>query len=125
MANPVRASRLRQEIGKIREELIVLLDRLLGPRRMIAASLIERHLGRRSRRRASSAFYLSRAEGGRTRLTYVAKKKLEGVRGRTEGWRGYRQGVRRVRELGGKLVKLLGELGEAQAARPGRRDGSR
>jgi hypothetical protein len=102
-----------------------LVDGLLGAQRMIAASLIERHLGTRSRRRAAAAFYLSRAEHGRTRLRYVPKNKLEGVRARTEAWRGYRQGVRRVRELGRKLVELLGRLGHAQADRPGRGDGSR
>ncbi|MBN2563448.1 MAG: hypothetical protein JXQ75_21210 [Phycisphaerae bacterium] len=116
---------MRREIGTIREELIVLVERLLAPQRMIAAGLIERHLGTRSRKRASSAFYLSRAEGGRTRLTYVPKKKLAQTRARTEAWRGYRGGVRRVRELAGRLVRLLGELGEAQADRGGRGDGSR
>ena len=102
-----------------------LMNRLLRPRRMVAASLIERHLGTKRRKRASPAFYLSRAEDGRTRLTYVPKKKLEGVRVRTEAWREYRRGLRRVRELAAKLVELLGELGDAQADRPGRKDGSR
>jgi hypothetical protein len=102
-----------------------LVDGLLGARRMISAGLIERHLGTHSCKRASSAFYLSRAEGGRTRLRYVPKNKLEGVRVRTEAWRAYRQGVRRVRELGRKLVELLGRLGDAQADRPGRGYGSR
>ena len=125
MANPRRASRLRQQIRSMSEEMISLMDRLLRPRRMIAASLIERHLGTSSRKRASSAFYLSRAEGGRTRLTYVPKKDLERIRAQTEAWREYRRGLRRVRELGHKLVELLGELGDAQADRRGRRDGSR
>ena len=94
-------------------------ERLLRPQRMIAASLIERHLGTSAHKRPSSAFYLSVGEGGRTRLTYVPKKDVERVRLRTEAWREYREGVRRFRGLADRLMRLLRELGDVQAERTG------
>jgi len=45
---------------------------------MLAASLVERHLGTRRSKRESAAFHLSWAREGRTRLRYVAKDRLGG-----------------------------------------------
>lgn len=86
---------------------------------MMAASLIERHLGTRREKRASSAFYLSYVEGGRTRLIYVAKPKMDRVRAQVDAWKAYRAAVRRWRQLTEMMMELIGELGEAQARRPG------
>jgi len=116
------ASRLRQRIVRLGRELAALQERLLKPRRMIAASLIERRLGTRAEKRASTAFYLSSAEGGRTRLVHVSKDQVERVRERVEAWRSYRAGVRRWREVAALAAELLGALGEAQAERWGGRE---
>jgi len=90
----------------------------MARRRMLAASLVERHLGTRQRKRESSAFYLSWARAGRTRLLYVAKDRLAGVRQAVEAWRAFRGALRRWRDLSGRLETLWRELGEAQAQSP-------
>jgi hypothetical protein len=121
MTNRERASHLRQQIHQVLREVISISERLLRARRMIAGSLIERHLGTSEQKRRSSAFYLSWAERGRTRLKYVGKESVEEVRSQTEAWRAYRGEVRRFRAVLTQLVKWFGELGEAQAG--GREEG--
>ena len=114
-----RASRLRQEIGQLAAEWNGLQKRMLRPARMIPASLIARHLGTRQRKRASTAYYLSWAEGGRTILRHVAKEEVDRTRRKVEGWREYRQRLRRCRQIAGRLLELLDRLGQEQAERPG------
>ena len=112
MRDRKQTSRLRQEIRRLMAEAIRIGEGLLHPRRMIAASLVERHLGTTEEKRRSSAFYLSWAEGGRTRLRYVPKERVEEVRAQTEAWRAYRREVRRFRGVVNELVERFGELGE-------------
>ena len=118
MPNERRASELRQEIGRLSTERAAVERELLRRRRMLAASLIERHLGTRQSKRESSAFYLSWAREGRTRLLYVAKDRLEGVRQAVEAWRAFRAALRRWRELSERLETLWRDLAEAQAQSP-------
>jgi hypothetical protein len=120
MGEPIRASELRQRIGRLTRELAVLSEDLLRPRRMIAASLVERHLGTRRQKRASGAFYLSWAEAGRTHLAYVPQEAVEAVRRQVEAWREYRRTLRRWWEGAETLWGLWRQLGEAQRQRPGR-----
>ena len=121
MAKRSQASKLRQEIARLGRELDALQEQMLRPHRMMAASLIERHLGTRNEKRASSAFYLSRAEQGRTRLTYVPKAELDRVRAQVEAWQAYRAALRRWREVSQEMEVLLRALGETQADSPGNR----
>ena len=114
-----RASRLRQEIAQWADEWNRVQERMLRPGRMIPASLIARHLGTRERKRASTAYYLSWAERGRTLLRHVAKEEVEGVRVKVEAWREYRQRLRRCRQVAERLLELLDQLGREQAERPG------
>lgn len=114
-----RASRLRQQIARRGGELFALQEQMLRARRMIAASLVERHLGTADDKRASSAFYLSCATQGRTRLVYIPKAQVERVRVQVEAWRAYRAALQRWRALSQEMAGLLRELGEAQASRPG------
>jgi len=118
MGDRTRASKLRQQIARLGAELAAIQEELLRPRQMIAASLIERHLGTQKQKRSSSAFYLSYAERGRTQLVYVPKAKLERVRAQVAAWQEYRAGVRRWRQVAATMLKLLGELGEAQRHDP-------
>lgn len=118
MSNRGIASRLRQQLARAGVELAALERQMLRARQMIAASLIERHLGTRHRKRASSAFYLSFAHEGRTRLSYVPKAEVEHVRMQVEAWQAYRAALRRWREVADKMAGLLRALGEAQADRP-------
>ena len=117
MGDRVRASELRQRIGRLARELSALTEGLLRPRRMIGGSLIERHLGTRQEKRASEAYYLSWAEEGRTRLEYVSKERVEGVRRQVEACKEYRQKLRRWGEVAETLWGLWRELGEAQRDR--------
>ena len=87
MSQRDRASRLRQEIGQLAAEWNHLQKRMLRPGRMIRASLIARHLGTREKKRSSTAYYLSWAEGGKTILRHVAKEDVEGTRGKVAAWR--------------------------------------
>jgi len=119
MSNRERASRLRQEIGRLAGEWNQLQKQMLRPGRMIPASLIARHLGTRERKRVSTAYYLSWAEEGRTILRHVAKEDVEGVRVKVEAWRGHRRRLRRCREIAARLLELLDQLGQEQAERPG------
>ena len=118
MPDERRASELRQEIARLTTQRSAVERRLMARRRMLAASLVERHLGTRRRKRESSAFYLSWARAGRTRLLYVAKDRLAEVRQVVEAWRSFRAALRRWRELSEGIEALLRELGEAQAQSP-------
>jgi hypothetical protein len=114
-----RASQLRQRIALLGRELAAVQQKLLKPRRMIAASLIQRHLGTSEHKRASTAFYLSCARQGRTRLVHVSKDRVDAVRCGVQQWRAYRAGLRRWRKVSSQMADLLRELGEVQAEHPG------
>jgi hypothetical protein len=113
-----RASRLRQEIARLGAQWRGVQEKMLRPRRMLGASLIERHLGTRDQKRASSAFYLSWSEGGRTVLRYVPREQVASRRAQVEAWREYRRLRRRCRQVAERLLELLERLGEAQSPRP-------
>jgi len=114
-----RASHLRQEIGQLAGEWNQLQRQMLRPGRMIPASLIARHLGTRERKRASTAYYLSWAQRGKTILRHVAQEEVEGVRVKVQAWRAYRRRLRRCRQIARRLLELLDRLGQEQAERPG------
>jgi len=123
MGDRGRASQLRQEIGRLARELSGLTQELLRPGRMIAGSLVERHLGTRHQKRVSAAFYLSWAEGRRTRWAYVPRDQVEEVARQVEAWKEYRQTLRRWWEVAETLWGLWRELGEAQRPGPGKESG--
>ena len=118
MPDSQRASRIRQQIARLQPERASVEATLLRHRRMLAASLLARHLGTTAAKRTSVACYLSWARAGRTRLAYVPKDHLGRVRRLTDAWREYRTALRRWRALDGRLDALWAELGEAQAERP-------
>lgn len=82
MVDRRKASKVRQEIGRLAAERAGIERRMLRPVRMMPASLIKRHLGTHAQKRASAAFYLSHLKKGRTRLVHVPKATLEQVRPR-------------------------------------------
>jgi hypothetical protein len=114
-----RASQLRQRIAVLGRELAALEQNLLEPRRMIAASLIQRHLGTAEHKRASPAFYLSCARQGRTHLVHVSKDRVQAVQCGVDAWRAYRARLRRWRAVSSQMADLLRELGDVQAEHPG------
>lgn len=118
MPDARHASKIRQQLARLATERLAIEEVLLRRRRMLSASLIERHLGTREQKRKSSAFYLSWARKGRTRLLYVPKARLGRVGEQVEAWREYRAALRRWRELAETMADLFGQLGEAQAQDP-------
>jgi len=118
MPDEPRASQLRQEITRLTTERAAVERELMRRRRMLAASLVERHLGTRQHKRESAAFYLSWARAGRTHLLYVAKDRLGEVRPAVDAWRTFRAALRRWRDLSERIEVLWRSLGEAQAQSP-------
>jgi hypothetical protein len=114
-----RLSRLRQEIVRLAAQWSQLHQEMLRPGRMIPASLIARRLGTRERKRASTAYYLSWAQGGKTVLRHVAKEQVQAVCAGVQAWRAYRRRLRRCRQIARRLLELLDRLGREQAERPG------
>ena len=119
MSDPDQASAGRRELARLAAEIAALVGALLRRRRMVRASLIERHLGTSGRKRAAAAFYLSWAEGGRTRLVYVPREQVAAVQAQVEARREHRRLVRRLRQAAGQLAAVAEQLGQAQAERPG------
>lgn len=118
MPDSRRASKIRQQLARLASERSNIERALLRHLRMIAASLIERHLGTHEHKRKSSAFYLSWAHEGRTRLLYVPKARVRRVREQVEAWREYRAALRRWRELARTMADLFRQLGQAQVEDP-------
>ena len=119
MSHPDQASAWRGELARLAAEVAALVRALLRRRRMVRASLIERHLGTSGRKRGAGAFYLSWAEGGRTRLVYVRRAQVPAVRAPVAAWREHRRLVRRLRRAAAQLAGVAEQLGAAQAERPG------
>jgi len=119
MSRRDRASRLRQEIAQLAGEWNRLQKLMLRPGRVIPASLIARHLGTRERKRASTAYYLSWAAGGKTILRHVAKEEVASTQSKVEAWREHRRRLRRCRQIAARLLEALDHLGREQAERPG------
>lgn len=71
---------LRRQIGALQLRRRSAESKLLQPRILLWASLIERYLGSGSQRRSTPAYYLSDSKQGRSKLTYVKKEALAGVR---------------------------------------------
>ena len=118
MSDRDRISRIRLEAHRLGREREALERGMLRAPRMLAASLIERHLGTREKKRASPAYYLSWSQGGRTRLRHVPKRVLGRVRRVVEAWRDYRRAQRRWSEISRRMERLWKELTEAQARPP-------
>ena len=68
------AAKLREQIRTLQTERRSLESKLIQPQSMLPASLIERFLRDGGAARATPAYYLSRSEHGRSKLTYVNKE---------------------------------------------------
>ena len=78
MADP--ALQLREQIRALQAQRRSLESKLMQPQPMLAASWIERFLRPGGYLRSTPAYYLSRSEQGRSKLTYVKKEDLALVR---------------------------------------------
>ena len=104
---PIRALQLRRRW---------LESKLLQPQAMISASLIERYLSAGGSRRASPAYYLSRSQQGRSKLTYVKKQEVAAVRQQCEAYHLFQQNLREWRRLTRELEGLWRRLQASQSA---------
>jgi hypothetical protein len=113
MTRADRLSRLRQEFHRLSDARKRLEDAVLDLRVVLQGSLIQRHLGTAAHRRKTPAYYLSRSEGGRTRLVYVPRDQVDGVRRATQAWRHFKSMLRqweKVNERMGRLLRQVGRL---------------
>jgi hypothetical protein len=108
---------LRRQIGALQLRRRSAESKLLQPRILLSASLIERYLGSGSQRRSTPAYYLSDSKQGRSKLTYVKKEALAAVREQCDArepvehdiveGRPFRVFVAKPGRLGGMLDFLL------------------
>ncbi|PYT28181.1 MAG: hypothetical protein DMG57_15995 [Acidobacteria bacterium] len=77
---PELGDQLRAEIRTLQAQRRSLESKLMQPQSMLSASLIKRFLGAGNSPRTSPAYYLSRTEHGRSKLTHVKKEDLDTVR---------------------------------------------
>src|SRR5438309_8792064 len=101
---PDSAEQLRRQIRTLQAERRSLESKLMQPQTMLAASLIERFLRAGGASRATPAYYLSRSEHGRSKLTYVKKKDLAVVRQQCAAYRAFQQNLREWRRVTAALL---------------------
>lgn len=107
---------LRHQIGALQLRRRSLESKLLQPRTMLSASLIERHLGSGAKRRSSPAYYVSRSVQGRSKLTYIKKEALATVRQQCDAHRSFQQLLAQWRQLTAELDRLWEQLQQTQSA---------
>ena len=112
---PDSAAQLREQIRTLQSERRSLESKLLQPQPMLPASLIERFLRDGGSARATPAYYLSRSEHGRSKLTYVNKEDLAQVRQRCAAYRTFQQNLKQWRRVASALQQRWRLLRQAQS----------
>ena len=107
---------LRRQISALQLRRRSLESKLLQPRTLLPASLIERYLGNGKKRRSSPAYYLSRSVQGRSKLTYINKQALPTVRQQCDDHRNFQQRLAQWRQLTTELDRLWEQLRQSQSA---------
>ena len=113
---PRAADPLRRQITALQLRRRSLESKLLQPRTMLPASLIERHLGNATKRRSSPAYYLSRSVQGRSKLTYIKKEALTTVRQQCDAHRDFQQLLAQWRQLTAEVDRLWEQWRQSQSA---------
>jgi len=113
MSDP--ATQLREQIRTLQAERRSLESKLMQPQPMLPASLIERFLRDGGSARGTPAYYLSRSERGRSKLTYVNKEELAVVRQRCAAYRAYQQNLKQWRRVTSALQQRWRQLRQAQS----------
>jgi hypothetical protein len=106
---------LRAQIRTLQAQRRALESKLMQPQAMLAASLIERFLGARASPRTSPAYYLSRSQQGRSKLTYVKKEELANVRQHCARYRAFQENLKSWRQLTTVLEQRWKQLLQAQS----------
>ena len=87
----------------------------MQPQSMLRASLIERFLRAGGSARTAPAYYLSRSEQGRSKLTYVKKEELAVVRQHCAAYRAFQQNLKEWRRVTAALQQRWKQLQRAQS----------
>ncbi len=113
------ASKLRQKVHRLDEQRRLLLQQVLHPLTMIAASLYEmrRRCGnprcKCARGHLHASWYLSRHQEGRTKLTYIGRIVPDWLAKRIHRYQQHQKTLARIRkidaEISGSLNKLRDE----------------
>ena len=112
---PDSAAQLREQIRTLQAERRSLESKLMQPQSMIQASLIERFLRDGGSARATPAYYLSRSEHGRSKLTYVNKEELAVMRQRCAAYRAFQQNLKQWRRVTSAVEQRCRQLRQAQS----------
>jgi hypothetical protein len=112
---PDPADPLRAQIRTLRAQRRSLESKLMQPQSMLPASLIERFLRAGDSSRAAPAYYLSRSEQGRSKLTYVKKEELAVVRQHCAAYRAFQQNLKEWRRVTAALQQRWKQLQQAQS----------
>ena len=112
---PKSCDPLRRQIRTLQAERRALESKLMQPQAMLAASLVERFLSTGDSRRQAPAYYLSRSEQGRSKLTYVKKEELDAVRRQCAAYRAFQQNLRAWRQVTAALQQRWKQLQQAQS----------
>ena len=112
---PDPALELRAQIRDLQAQRRSLESKLMQPQSLLAALLIERFLGASGSPRRSPAYYLSRSEQGRSKLTYVKKEELATVRQHCAAYRAFQQDLRAWRRITAALEQGWKQLQQAQS----------
>jgi hypothetical protein len=106
---------LRAGIRALQAQRRSVESKLLQPHAMRAGSLVERYLGTAGATRTRPAYYLSRSQQGRSKLTYVKKEELAAVQQQCAAYRAFQQNWKVWRRLTASLEQAWKQLQQAQS----------
>ena len=112
---PDPADQLRAQIRTLQTQRRRLESQLMQPQSMLAASLIQRFLRHGASPRTAPAYYLSRSQHGRSKLTYVKNEDLPAVRQQCAAYRGLQRNLRQWRQATAALQQCWRRLQQAQS----------
>jgi len=112
---PDPCHQLRAQVRTLQAQRRSLESKLLQPQPMLAASLIERFLQAGDSPRTSPAYYLSRSQQGRSKLTYVRKEELAAVRQRCTAYRTFQENLKAWRQITATLQQRWKQLQQIQS----------
>ena len=115
MADPDPCPELRARIRTLQGQRRAIESKLLQPQAMRAGSMVERYLGARGAARPRPAYYVSRSQQGRSKLTYVRKEELPEVQQQCAAYRAFQQNLKVWRQLTTSLEQSWKELQQAQS----------
>jgi len=106
---------LRAQIRHLQAQRRSLESKLMQPQSLRAGSIVERYLRSGGAARARPAYYLSRSQQGRSKLTYVKKEELLALQRQCSAYRAFQQNLKTWRQLTVSLQHCWKQLQQAQS----------